>query len=84
MAGGEPDPRSVTTVRSTPPRYAVVSATRAMPTKMSEPESAPVTWIRAVPSAEETGSQSAPVARSMLALVMAYPLVEKSSDAEYR
>src|SRR4051812_16400918 len=84
MAGGEPEPRSVTMDRSTPPMYSVVSVTRAMPTKMSEPESAPVTWSFAVPSAEETGSQSAPVDRSMLALVMANPLVAKLSDDEYR
>src|SRR4051794_31743907 len=60
IAGGEPEPRSVTTVRSTLPRQAVASATRAMPTNTSEPE-LPVTWIFAVPNAAETGTQLAPL-----------------------
>src|SRR4051812_22899859 len=55
-----------------------------MPMKTSAPGSVPVTSNRAVPRAEETGTQSAPVDRSRRSLVRAKPSVRKVSASDTR
>ena len=50
--------------------------------KISWPGLLDVTSARAVPSAAESGTQSAPVARSSRSLESAYPDVVKSSVSE--
>src|SRR3954451_23305857 len=54
-----------------------------MPMKTSVPGSA-VTWNRAVPRAEDTGTQSAPVDRLTRSLVRAKPDVSKVSGSDVR
>ena len=70
------------TLCSTPSRYAAASAAGAMPTKMSVPGVVEATSARAVPSAADSGNQSAPVARSICSLDSAKPCVEKLSASE--